>query len=456
MMTYFASAKFLPLAKNLAKEMKCLLLCQFIRKNFFNWTAFFTLIILKSHFVCAAQQRTNASHTFVQAEGIATVLFPHAETSQAIPLVQLGSGEVITLSFDELEPSFTRTLFYQFQHCNAQWQPTDIMDIEYVDGFNRFYDAEHAQNSIGTTTDYIHYQVDISTAPLRISGNYLVKVFDDDDPDSPLVVRPLMVMEQMAGAACQLSRLEVDNVGLQRLALLVKYGAVQLTDPTREVQVCVFKNNDLFDLRCLSQPTLLRQGEATYEDEELLTFEAGNEYRWIDNRDLRMPRNGTRTFSFFDPFYHQTLYTDYCPESYIFREEFNGGRHIEARHVSNPPEVAADYVLAHFSLSAPEGVDTYIYGALTGYSFSASNRLAFNTQTRIYERTLRVKQGFHNYQYLTSAHNTLVSAPTEGSFTDTENAYTIAIYLHPLSATYDQLIGAKVFNTLRSANEFVY
>lgn len=431
-----------------------------MEKKFFNWPIFFVLIFLNTLPTSAQHTPINASHIRQQAHGIATVsmIVKDAPTDyhNAIPCLTLGQEAELELSFDELEPLQTRTLFYSFEHCDAQWQPSDIMEIDYVEGFNKIYGAEKAENSLGTTTDYVHYTVSVTTAPLLISGNYVVKVFDDLNPDAPIVVRPFMVSEQTVGIDSRVDKTDTEH-GMQQLSFTVRTAGIDITDPSREITVASWQNNRTDDIRIESEPSLMRQGELLYEG-QMFGFGGGNEFRWVDNRDLKYVRGNTLSISFFDPFYHTTLYTDGELTEYSYHEDFNGGSYIETRNSPHSPTVAADYTLTHFSLYAPQGNDIYLYGALTGNVVSESCRMRYNEATSLYECTLRLKQGLHAYQYLTldKASRSLTNTPTEGSFTQTENNYTIAVYYRSLSGLYDRLVAVKTHNTMHSRNAFVY
>ena len=63
----------------------------------------------------------------IQTEVEGRELFP--------PIIELNTDEHITISFDELAEDVTY-LQYSLIHCNADWRPSDLSDLEYLDGFN--------------------------------------------------------------------------------------------------------------------------------------------------------------------------------------------------------------------------------------------------------------------------------------------------------------------------------
>ena len=51
------------------------------------------------------------------------------------PFITLGSSETIEFSFDEMSHEYHR-FTYHIIHCDAQWKQSDLLESEYMDGFN--------------------------------------------------------------------------------------------------------------------------------------------------------------------------------------------------------------------------------------------------------------------------------------------------------------------------------
>ena len=53
----------------------------------------------------------------------------------APPVLIIGSNDILTFSFDHIADD--RAFFrYKLQHCNANWQPSQLVDSEIINGFN--------------------------------------------------------------------------------------------------------------------------------------------------------------------------------------------------------------------------------------------------------------------------------------------------------------------------------
>ena len=92
------------------------------------------------------------------------------------------ASSAIRISFDELAES-NRFLRYRLIHCNSDWQPSSLSELDYLDGFN-IGDINDYVLSERTLTHYVHYDLVLPNETMRptVSGNYLVESFDEDDP----------------------------------------------------------------------------------------------------------------------------------------------------------------------------------------------------------------------------------------------------------------------------------
>ena len=112
----------------------------------------------------------------------------------------------LTLSFDIIDGQ-GEVLNYTFIHCSHDWQPTDMQRIQYASGFesDRLDDYAFSRN---TLIEYVNYHLTFpreDMVPL-ISGNYLLTVFDDENPDSVLFARRFYVYEVQANLQAEVGQ----------------------------------------------------------------------------------------------------------------------------------------------------------------------------------------------------------------------------------------------------------
>jgi len=76
---------------------------------------------------------------------------------ERMPLLTLNSDETIEFSFDEMSHQYRR-FTYHITHCDAGWVPSDLIESEYLDGFND-RPVDDWKKSLNTTFAYTHYRL---------------------------------------------------------------------------------------------------------------------------------------------------------------------------------------------------------------------------------------------------------------------------------------------------------
>ena len=127
------------------------------------------------------------------------------------PIITLNGDDRIKISFDELsdERSYLR---YSVIHCNADWTPSDLVESEYLDGFN-YADIVDYKFSIGTLCHYVHYSFSLPNDDIKflVSGNYLVKIYSEDEPETTLLQARFYVCENAVSVGTSVtSRTDID------------------------------------------------------------------------------------------------------------------------------------------------------------------------------------------------------------------------------------------------------
>lgn len=369
----------------------------------------------------------------------------------APPLITLDSPEQIAIEFDEIAED-RRYLRYRLIHCNAEWQPSGITESEYLDGFNQD-DITEYDFSQATTVHYVHYRIALPNDKIRprLSGNYLVQIYDEQDPDRTLLQARFMINENTASVNAGLtSRTDVDyNQRHQQLSIETDTEHANVRDPFNDLRVTVTQNGRQDNAVTLQQPLRIHGHRAVYEHLEPLVFPAGNEYRRFETINTQYPTMGVEDIVYSDPYYHFRLRTD-TPRSdqpYAY-DQTQHGRYLPREYNSSNPDTEADYVVTHFTLDIPQipDADIFIDGDLTNRRMDGESRMAYDASTGTYHRAMLLKQGAYNYQYLVVPKNsrTGYTAPVEGDKYQTVNEYLILIYHRAPMTRYDRLIGASL------------
>lgn len=366
----------------------------------------------------------------------------------APPVITLGSDDRVIISFDELteEHSYLR---YSLVHCNANWQPSGLVDSEFVDGFNLGYVNDYEYSQL-TKVHYVHYSIALPNDEVRFttSGNYLLRVFAEDNPDEPLLQARFMVSEAKAMVTASVtSRTDVDYNGAhQQISFEVDASKLNVQDMYNDLKIMVSQNLRVDNEVVVGKPLRVSLNKAYYEHLTPLIFKAGNEYRRMETVSVTYPGMRVAEIAYREPYYHIMLETDKLRSvgQYLYNQT-QFGRFTIREYNSSQSDIEADYVLTHFSLDLPEQFDCGIFldGDFTHRRFDDDSRMDFNRETSLYEKTMLLKQGAYNYQYLIvpNGKSAGMTAPIEGDFYETVNEYLIKVYCHRPGERYDRLVG---------------
>lgn len=368
----------------------------------------------------------------------------------APPVITIGTNDILTFSFDHLADD--RAYFrYRLVHCNANWQPSGLVDSEIIDGFNEGLIEDYAF-SRGTTVNYVNYRFHIPDGRMRpmVSGNYLVTVYEENNPDETLAQWRIMVNEHVAKIGIDLTTItDVDyNDGHQQLTVTVDTERTDVSDPFNDMTVMIQQNGRLDNETAMRQPMRMSGRKAVYEHRPQLIFEAGNEYRRFETVSIDYPGMRVAGTQYVNPYYHVALETDAprSSESYVY-DSTQQGRYKIREYDSDEADTMADYVIVHFTLDYPEmpGYMFFIDGDLTDRRFDETSRMVYNRSTNRYEKAMLLKQGSYNYQYLTvpPGKKRGYTAEIEGDRYQTVNEYLVKVYTRRPGDRYDRLIGVS-------------
>ncbi len=377
------------------------------------------------------------------------------------PVVRLGSGRLIEVSFDMIGDD-RQYLRYTLVHCNADWQPDALVGSEYLDGFNDA-EIEDWAFSGATTVPYVHYRIVIPDGNMNplLSGNYLLKVYEDGKPDDILLQARFAIEEGAVGISAKVSGVtDIDYMQAhQQLEISVDGGdMLNMEDINNRLIVKVRQNGREDDIRTLQRPQYVDgRGSnggvcAHYTHMRPLIFSAGNEYRRFETVSVDHPNMGVAEVVYADPYYHFRL-TDDSPRREYTYDRTQQGRYRVREINAAEPELDADYVVVHFTLAMPELADSEIYidGDLANRRLDATSRMHYDNDAGVYRHAMLLKQGSYNYQYVVvpRGQSSGLTAPVEGNFAQTADEYRIDVYYRAPGSRYDRLLGSSTVMSIQ-------
>ena len=358
------------------------------------------------------------------------------------PIVDMTADETIEFSFDEMSHRYHRFTYY-IQHCNAQWEPSDILESDYLDGFND-QPIDDWQNSMNTTFDYTHYRLVIpnNEVRLKISGNYRVSIREDG---REVAFFKFCMTEGKTLLSAKISgNTDIDtHDSHQQMDLTVNYGSLTVRDPAKELYTVVMQNRRTDNAVFNPTPTYDAGNRLTYEHCRQLIFTAGNEFRRFEVVNMYEYHMNVDLISFHDPFYHATLSQDTRHHAYKYDYDHNG-RYLIRYNQASDSDTEADYLFVHFNLASDRltGGRLYVYGHFTGGNLTSKYEMEYNEREKAYQSTVLLKQGAYDYQYLwvPDGESAGQTKPTEGDWYETKNEYLILLYYRQRGSRYDRLI----------------
>ncbi|MFZ4455317.1 MAG: DUF5103 domain-containing protein [Bacteroidales bacterium] len=374
---------------------------------------------------------------------------------QMPPVIELNGTQTVEVKFDFLDLN-AHYFYYSITHCNADWSPSSISESEYLSGFNN-QPIETRKTSFNTYQNYTNYSFELPNEnfKLKLSGNYLVKIYDNDNPDAVVATARFSVYEKLVNVGAQINTItDIDyNDGHQQLDLQIDTRNYPIRTPQMELKIVVNQNNRTDNQAMLSVPSITQGSSLIYTHVKELIFDAGNEFRRFEMVSYRYNGMNVESIRHINPYYNVFLYTDKSKlrSTYVYDQDQNGRcyiRNSEAQDFDNE----SDYFVTHFTLAANEPIGNgrlYLMGEFNQFRVDSNWEMTYDIDRRAYTKAVSLKQGAYNYQYLfvPDGRTKATTALTDGNFYETENEYMLRVYHRPIGGRYDRLVG---YNLVKS------
>lgn len=393
-------------------------------------------------------------NNFIDKPNIKSVVLHRSGFELSDPIIQLNTDEKLFLSFDDLDDQ-VKNYSFTIKHCNSNWEASDLMTSEFIDGFitDRIDDYEF---SLNTTTPYIHYTLNFPTDYLRYtkSGNYLLTVFEDDTQESPAFTRRFHVVDSKIKIEASVKPpLSIKfKKCKQEIGFKILLDKLYVPNPEASLKIVIQQNQRIDNVITDLKPVRNQGSVLNYHYNNKSIFNGGNEYRPLNIKSLKYKSEHIQSIDYFYDGYHITLFEDQLRDrsNYIIEDDINGQRLIKTEDEHNSA-TEANYTWVHFKLKAKPHLlnkNIYLNGKLTEGHTPENTKLTYNAENNCFEARLFLKQGYYDYLYLVKEAGVKEDqiSLTEGSHYETQNEYTIFVYYREPGTLHDQLIGVEKIN----------
>lgn len=374
---------------------------------------------------------------------IESVLFHPVISPVDFPVLFLGKSDPIFVRFDDLDGDF---VYYRYKivHCDANWQPSNISDLEYIDGLND-QEVRNFAYSLNTRQNYTQYSFFFPNDNLNItkSGNYLLHVYRDSDGMMVFTRRFVVSEESFKMEADQVQALGNANQSEdQRINVNVAVNDFNIPDPNNQIKLVIIQNQNWSISEAMPpRNQILNDFLFNYPDKPV--FKGLKEFRALDLRSFRRPPFMIENLERYSDRTEVFLRTDVLRgnKSNVFYPDLNGAFIVDNLD-SNLDSLSIDYAQVHFYLQSQKlDNPVYVTGAFNNWGLNPDcNPMTYNADKGYYEGSLLLKQGYYDYYYGEKTSQGFDYTKTEGSSFETRNSYQVMLYYRPYGERYDRLV----------------
>jgi hypothetical protein len=389
---------------------------------------------------------------------IHTVLVAPVGRPLDAPILFLNTREQLQISFDDFKAQY-QDYYYTIELVDSAWKSIEMNDFEYVNGFNQNKITNYSVSSIAAQK-YFHYQFNFpnNNSSPKLSGNYILKVYVDNNKDKLVFTQRFFVVENLTeiNAVVQAPFDGAITRSHQKIKLSIDIKNVP-NFQNDQLKVSVIQNNRYNDCRKVSIPNFIRGNILEFNNEEELLFPGGNEYRWLDLQSLSLRSDRVAAIENNSKLSTIIVKPDFSRTDILYNSfrDLNGG-YLIINTESLQSESQNDYATVLFSYVTKDrkpllDKKVYLVGAITNNVLDKNAEMQFDVRQGVYTKKLLLKQGYYSYAYILrdrEAPNFMDDfVETEGSYTETENNYSVLVYYHAPGTRNDQIIGFSNVST---------
>ncbi|MDX2250330.1 MAG: DUF5103 domain-containing protein [Bacteroidia bacterium] len=376
---------------------------------------------------------------------------------EAYPVIYLGTTTPLVLEFDELIPetAYESNLYVDFISCDAFWQPTGVLPIEFYEGFTQDR-IDLYERSTFTKVPYMHYSYIFpqENEYFKLSGNYLLIVYRNGNKNERVLSRRFVVAEKKVSIVPKyLLNDKIERIRMTEFSFdLVVPASLGIFNPANDLTIQVLQNFRWDNAVTLGRPRFAGDNRYEYQLDIARLYNGGNEYRRLDIRSTRFYSEAMQDVVEKENIYDIILFPEKPRDFNIFStlRDRNGSFKPWVQEWPNA-KTQADYVNNHFVLERSEPVpngEVYVLGKFSDWQMKDDYRLTYNAEARRYEGQIILKQGIYDYGFAVKRPGDPIpdEATLDGRHLETENFYTVIVYYKGPTDRAPKIIGYAPVN----------
>lgn len=417
---------------------------------------FFLSVLIPTFNQALSQDYSNfTNEDKILSKDIRTVQFYRTGTSpQEIfntSATNLDQQDPLHLRFDMIGEE-AKYLYVKILHCNSDWSKSELNAAEYLVDYNEFL-IEDYDFSFNTKTPFTHYWFRVPR--VKISGNYLVLVYEADNPNELILVQRFFIYENLLqiNTNFTFSTNVSARKSYQQLDFDLRYKNYYLQDPQTEIKVTLRQNYRWDNAKTELPPLYVDINDKTldYRYFDLETaFLGGNEFRSFAFRHLNFTDINLESIETRDRIVKILPGRLRSNRAFVNDVDINGKFFIENSQ-GGAFDLDGDYFRTIFRFDSEKKYlgRIYVVGALSNWELLPEFEMLYDEEEKHYLTSAILKQGYYNYyfHYVPEINNPVPDINEyylEGSFFQTENIYEIIVYHRPPGGRADRIVSYLV------------
>lgn len=247
------------------------------------------MLILALPSLTLAQDEDLVYQDYIYSDNLRSVKFHVDNMLTSMPVLELSGNSSLLLSFDDMD-SEAKNYVYTVEHCDANWKPSNLNEFDYIQGFSEGQIQDY-DFSFKVQAKYTHYQLTLPNRDMQftISGNYLLKVYEDEDERRLVLTRRFLIIDNKVKMTARSVRPAiVEKITTHHeIDFTVNHETFEIRSPQQEISAVVLQNGRWDNAITGLKPLFSKTGQQLFDYQDKIVFPAGKEFRYIDLRRVK-------------------------------------------------------------------------------------------------------------------------------------------------------------------------